>query len=533
MLLRRLSVFAGGWTLGAAETICSGDGAEASDILDVLTQLVGKSLVMVSTQGGEARYTLLETVRQFGRDKLQESGEADNLQRRHRDWYLDFAERADPKLHGHEQDVWLTRLETEHDNLRAALAWSKNTTEGVDRELRLAIALGWFWRMNGDWSEGRRWLEDMLSAGRAADPKLLLKVVGFAGMFAYVQGDIDRMSELVEKRRALLEKVGGEQNATRLRIMEANLAIERGEVERAIPLHEEAVAIARGLDDKWELAHALQNLAEGVRIQGAYPRAARLCTESIKLFEEMGDRWRVSLGLRNMGIASLRQHDYDNAATFYADSIRLRDPAKNRFVVFQGLEGLACIACARGQYLRAARLFGAAKPIHDSLRTIGIHIRVGLGRRRIIRDPDYQVEIDQYVKATRTSLGEQGFSAASAEGGTMTLGQAVEYALASAELEGRAAKQQRASRPKADPLTARECDVARLVARGLTNREIATTLVVSNRTAEAHVQNIRNKLGFNSRAQIAAWAAERGLGGGSETESAGLQTPPSQVRPAT
>ena len=138
--------------------------------------------------------------------------------------------------------------------------------------------------------------------------------------------------------------------------------------------------------------------------------------ESARLFEELGDKWRVSVAFRNMGIVLLRQRDYDCAETFFADSIRLRNPAKNWWVVFQSVEGLACIACARGHYRRAAVLFSAAKQIQESLRST--------------RERDYQAEIDQYVKSTRTSLGEQAFSTAWAAGRAMTLEQAIEYALA-------------------------------------------------------------------------------------------------------
>lgn len=208
-----------------------------------------------------------------------------------------------------------------------------------------------------------------------------------------------------------------------------------------------------------------------------------------------------------MGIGLLRQRKYDAAATFFMDSIRLRDPTKNRWVVFQNLEGLACIAYARGQSKRAAILFGAAKPIQESLQSK--------------RDPDYQVEVDQYRDRTRTSLGEEAFVAAAVEGQVMTLERAVDYALTSAGLEGPTEQRPRSDRSDGDRLTVREREVVRLVARGLTNREIAATLVVSARTAEAHVQNILNKLGFNTRAQVAAWAVERGLKGDQKGEPGG------------
>jgi len=176
--------------------------------------------------------------------------------------------------------------------------------------------------------------------------------------------------------------------------------------------------LAREIGDKWLLAIVLSQLSDSVRAQGDFERAEKLSTESAELFEKVGDKWRVSMERRNLGIVLLRQRDYDRAAAAYADSLLLRDPAKNPWVSYQSLEGLACIACARGHHRRAAILFGAANSLQELLRSR--------------RDQDYQVEINQYVKATRTSLGERAFAAAWAEGRAMPLEleQAIEYALA-------------------------------------------------------------------------------------------------------
>ena len=154
-LLRRLSVFAGGWTLDAAEAVCSGNRIETVEVLDLLAQLVDRSLVAVDREDAEARYRLLDTVRQYAREKLQDSGEETEVHGRHREWFLDLAERTEPELLGPEQGVWLARLEAEHDNLRAALTWSQQEEEGGEAGLRLAGALGRFWWMRGHLTEGR------------------------------------------------------------------------------------------------------------------------------------------------------------------------------------------------------------------------------------------------------------------------------------------------------------------------------------------------------------------------------------------
>ena len=518
-LFRRLSVFAGGFTMEAAENIGAGNGVGKRDILDLLTRLVDKSLVVFDERNGQARYRLPESVRQYGRERLQESGEANDVQRRHRDWHLDLAERAESQSRGHDQDAWLDRLETEHDNMRAALAWSKSAEEGVEAWLRLAGALSWFWYANGHWSEGRRWLEDALSHGEAPEPSILFEVVREAWTLAYAQADFERMRELREKFMALSERLDNKESSIIARVCMGLQAVELGEPERAIMLLEESVTLARAFGDKWVLALALGQLSYGLNILGNHEDALRLIEESVHLLEDFGDKWRLSVALRNWGTVLLHQHDYDRAATCYADSIRLRDPAKNMWVVFQSLEGLACVASARRQYKRAAVLFGAAKPIQESL----------LSRR----DRDHQIEVEQYAKATRTSLGEEAFVSASTEGRAMTLDQAVQFALAFSGAEKSTGQRLPAKRRDGDLLTVRESDVVRLVARGLTNRAIAATLVVSGRTVDAHVQNILNKLGFSSRAQIAAWAVERGLTGEPEAGTAMPDVRPSQPGRAT
>jgi len=170
VLFRRLSVFAGGWSLEAAEAVCSGNGVDASDILDLLTQLVDKSLVITETRGGEARYRLLETVRQYSQDRLVEAKEAADIRRLHRDWYLDLAEEDKPRRLGLEKAPWLERLETEHDNLRAALEWSLGSGD-PQAGLRLAVAAFRLW-WRGHFDEGRHWLEEGLAANDKS-PSLL------------------------------------------------------------------------------------------------------------------------------------------------------------------------------------------------------------------------------------------------------------------------------------------------------------------------------------------------------------------------
>jgi len=413
-LLRRLSVFAGGWTLEAAEAICSGNGVAASDTLDLLTQLVDKSLVTTETQGGEARSRLLETVRQYGGERLLEAGEADDVQRRHCGWYLDLAERADPMLRGNEQELWLERLATEHDNLRTALAWGRTDTQSAEAWLRLIRALYYFWNVTEHMTEGRHWLEEAVTRGNEADPVILLGILLGAGALAYRQGDHERAGQLTEQALVLSRTLKDKQGVTWALALSGLVVFERDPVQ-ATPLLEESVALARDLGDKWMIGFVLFQLADVPRSLGDYERATALYVESIDLCRQVGDKWRTAVGLLYMGVVSLRQREYSRAGVFFAESLPLCRRG-DLFVTFQCLEGLGCVASARGNYVRAARLFGAAELLRESLRSR--------------RDREYQRDIAEHMNSAQTALGDTAFASAWAEGRALTLAQAIEYALA-------------------------------------------------------------------------------------------------------
>ena len=388
---------------------------EADQVLDVLTSLVDKSLVLAEMQRGEARYRLLETVRQYGGDRLEESGESGDRKRRHLAWYLGVVERAEPKLRGPEQEPWLDRLETEHDNLRAALAWGRRDAQSAVAWLRLTGALSFFWWVGEHWTEGRRWAEEALTRRNDADPASLLRIFRCAGGFAFRQGDYDRAGQVAEQMLVLYRTLEDKEGIMRALTMSGLVTLEQRDPASATPLLEESLALSRDVGDKWLIAFQLLQLADTVRALGDYERAMTLGMESIDLCRQVGDRWRTAAGLRAMGIVSLRQRDYGRAAAFYTESLPLCG-RRYRWVSFQCLEGLGCVASARGQHVRAARLFGAAELVRESLRSN--------------RDSDYQPEIDQHINVTQTSMGRASFEAAYAEGQAMTLEQAIEYALA-------------------------------------------------------------------------------------------------------
>jgi len=413
--LRRLSVFAGGFTLDAAEKICAGKEVDKGDILDLLTSLVDKSLVGFSGQDGQERYRLLETIRQYARDRLLESGETEEVRRRHRDWYMVLAEQAAPELHGPRQQLWLGRLEAEHDNLRAALEWSEAEKDGAEAGLRLAGAVQRFWFMHGHWSEGRRWLEGALERSGEAPPSALPKALVGATHLAWRRGDYGLAATLGEKGLDLCRKLGDKVGTALFLRHLGQIAIEQAHYDRATALLEESLKSTNELGIKWSSGIALAQLGLGARDQGDYRKATALYTESLTLFRELGDKFLIAYALRHLGLVLLRQGDYRRAGASFLESLILCREVGDRWVSQECLEGLAQLTSAKGHYEHAARLFGAAEASREIL-----------GYR--FHPPDQACHAASVV-CTHAALGDADFATACAEGRTMTLEQATEYAL--------------------------------------------------------------------------------------------------------
>lgn len=492
VLLRRLAVFAGGFTLEAAETVCAGKEVEASDILDTLADLVEKSLVIFQPQ--EHRYGLLETVRQYGEERLIGSGEASAIRDRHGAYYLGLAEQAGPLLRGPEQRSWLQRLEQEHNNLRSALEWSRTAADGAERLLRLATALWRFWHVHGHWREGRQWLEEALARAPAAASPLRIKALFGAGILANWQQDFALASRLLEESLAMARSLGDNRaTAEALRAL-SQVAFWRGDNERAMALGEECLALFRQIGDPWGISSALRH--EGYQIlirherRHEWSRAVAAFEESLGISRALGDTRGVAWSTAGLGIAARLAKEYKRAEELLKEALSAFRELGDKWGIVSVLLEIGGVAQRRGDTERAARLFGAGQSLRETAGT-----------------PLLPYDAPHYGRQRPAEVGlpQTGFDSPRAEGRAMNLEQAIDYAL------GRTGPFRTGRGSPADLLTPRERDVAALIARGLTNREIADQLVITERTAETHVQHILNKLGINSRAQIAAWAATHGL----------------------
>ncbi len=419
-LLRRLSVFAGGWTLEAVEAVCTGDGVDATEILDLMTELVFKSLVLMDAPEGQPRYRLLETIRQYGRDRLDESGETSGVRKRHLHWYLRLAEQAEPELTGADQSMWLDRLEEEHDNLRAALEWSKAAPESGDVGLRLARGLWLFWYVRGHYSEGRAWLETMLARSRGASASERAKALTGTGFLAYRQGDYSGSIRFCTESLNAFRALGDQSGMAQVLYVMGLVAEHQGDYDRAKSLLMESLDLGTQAGDKRRMAISLNTIGEVARCQGDYAAARVSYEESLALRRDVGDKRGIAIALGNLGHVALYQTDYERAAMLFKEALGLARQLVDKLGIAEYLAGLGGVAAAERRYGRAARLLGAA----DHL----------LGVLGTFFEPPDRVEYERSIAATRTGLDEAAFAAAWAEGRGMTLDQAIQHALSDEDL---------------------------------------------------------------------------------------------------
>ena len=457
-VLRRLSAFPGGCVLEAAEAVCSGNGVEITEVLDLLTQLVDKSVVIVEAKMGEARYRLLETVRQYGRDRLREAGEDTETAARHRDWFLALAEPAEEGLRGPAQQSWLKRLDAEHDNLRAALEWSKTVDGGAEGGLRIATALTYFWHLRGHIKEARKWLAALLSTATGAPASLRARALCAAGIIAWRLSEYGEASRWLEESLTLcaetqdtrtsgmalhflahVAKSTGDFDQAARRFEESldqfnrlqdqwgralslsclgSVVSRQGDYGRAKALLDESLALFTKVGDRLQAADALFSLAKIAEALGEYERAMQLAQESLEIGRTMGNRITIAAGLAAMGLAALRQGAVERAVALLRESLRLRTELADREGIASCLALLGAAALEQGQPSHAAWLIAAA----DTLRaTIGAAIRpAGYDR-------------DRLMSTLRNRLGEAEFELASAEGRAMSLDQAIQFALSPAD----------------------------------------------------------------------------------------------------
>jgi non-specific serine/threonine protein kinase len=502
-LLRRLTVFAGGWTLEAAEAVCAGDGLASEEVLDLLSELTAKSLVQTQEHTEEVRYRFLESIREYAAEKLRDAGEEPLLRGRHRDWFLSLAERAEPQLRGPHSVSWLDRLERERDNLRAALGWCVERAE-AEPGLRLAGALARFWLVRGPYREVRGTLTELLTVPSALErsgPALAAraKALDAAGRLAMRQDDRAAADAYFQEGLEIDCQLGDRRGLAVALFQIGHVARVRGEYPVARSRFDEARRIFEALGDSYWLAQTHQDLGVAAFFQGHLATAREEYETSLALYKQLGDELGIVSALNDLGEVALLDGELESARSFLSSSLAMARRLDDKERIAMALAGLAGLAAAQGRATRALHLEAAALALNDAT-----------GQRN---SPAWYAMVERWLEPARRALGADAAAAAQAAGQAIPLDEAIECALAADDPVGDEAARHVASQaPRAaSVLSRRELDVTALVARGMTNRQIADELVIAEGTAANHIKHILNKLALDSRVQIAAWAVEQGL----------------------
>jgi predicted ATPase len=460
-LFRHLSVFAGGWTFAAAEAVCPD-----LDVLNFLTKLIDKSLVIMdaAVQESATRYHLSETIRQYASEKLLEAGESQGAHARHIDYFLKFAEASEPLLDGPQELEWLSRLEMDYENLRAALEWAMKND--IIIALRLGTALPPFWNRHGYVIEGHRMLSEAVARAKALPPAqgnaaaertaILVRALNAIGLLGFSKGDFLGAVQVFEEVVALARQIGEKRSLSQALSYLVNASVYLGFGERGYSLAEEALQLARELGDKSLLGMALINMAGTVAMEKGNSRTAQAYgEEGLQLLKEQGNQWAIAYALLGMGRFAARLGNYAEARARFEDCLplyaKLNDRHRtimvqseaahlerrqghiaqakplyretilewqnlgHRAAIAHELECLAMIAKAQEEEQRAARLFGAAEALRDNI--------------NIPMTPLERVEYEREVNDLHTNMEEATFAKSWAEGRTMSMEQAIALAI--------------------------------------------------------------------------------------------------------
>jgi predicted ATPase/DNA-binding CsgD family transcriptional regulator len=545
-LFRRLCVFVGGMTLAAVEAVSAALGEQPGAVLDGIASLIDRSLLRQSEPEGEQpRFVMLETIREYGWEALEALGEAEATRQAHAAYYLALAEEAAPRLLGPQLAQWMRRLELEHDNLRAAIDWLLERGEAA-LALRMGASLAVFWELHYSLHEGWNVLSRALVGSEDVAVPVRARGLVVAGWMAILLGHFERAEVLCQEGLALFRAIGdtwgmghalfrlamcadqrGDLAAARSRYQEsivfnreagnkmllawslsldAWLALSQGEYAGAHAGLEESLAMFRDIGSRHFEPMALANLGEILFLQGDTTTARLLLEQSCSLFRELGNEPRIPWPLIIWGGVLMAEGDLAGARALCEESLILLSRVnfgQSFLLIAAALEGLAAVAAALGESTWAARLLGRAEAQRETIKTP--------------LPPRYRANYEQAVALAHSQLAEPSFAAAWAEGRALTLEQVV-VARGPVTIPEPLPTSQPAAPPpeKSFPsspagLTAREGEVLRLVAQGLTDAQVAQKLIISPRTVNTHLTSIYNKLGVDSRTAATRFAFEQKL----------------------
>lgn len=553
MLFRRLSVFRGGWTLAAAERVCGYDEVAIEDVLELLTSLVAKSMVVADQAAdSQRRFHYLETIHDYAARKLGAAGEETVLRERHLDYFLDWAETNGPRIDSAEQVTWVARFGNEHANLLGALDWAARQDASANRALQLAAACGTYWRTSCFQTGGRSHLEAVLQLPPNQEPTLTrARALFWAGALAYQQSDFNAARPPLEEALAIGRDLGPEGQLITARALDwlGEVATETGDYDAALPMFEESLSISRAIGYERGIANMLMQLGWAAMRVGDYDQATPLINESVDRMRVLGEPRRLAMALGGLGELATRHDDLAAAERYLQDSLDKYSAIGDQWGAAATLGSLGWVALKQRQFQRMRHYLSQSIELRREIGEVGglawcleklgeatvvqandipaaarrpmqqraVYILATAAalrsKHRALSDPADLPRYEELLRQLRQAMGDSAFEAAWSKGQAMEPSAAVELALNPVEpgTDEAALTAGQAARMKHGGLSPRERETAVLIAQGKTNREIAAALTVREKTVETYVTRILNKLGFDSRVQVATWAMRAGL----------------------
>ncbi|MFJ1709812.1 ATP-binding protein [Kitasatospora sp. NPDC088346] len=498
LLWARASVFAQSFDLYAAEQVCGDETLPADGVLDLVTGLVDQSVLVAERNSDGVRYRLLDTLAHYGRDRLREAGEEDTLRRRHRDLYLSLSRRLEADWFGPRQVERSGQMRAEHANIRAALDYCFTTPGESATGMAMLNALLYHWLGGGHLTEGRHWFSRALQLYSESTLERSIAQL-HASVLASRQGDSAAALRALEECRRIAEDQGIEFLVAHATGAAGYAALAENDPQSALAGLQEAMQQLRRMEVPPESYMYMLVLTALARLPlGEFDRAAEAAEEVRRISSRVGERWFLAEALTVLASVEFGRGEMVTAAEHAVNATRIGWSFGDAPTVGLAVRVLAWVALAAGDHRRGAVLTGVCR---------GVQHRTGLADHV---PSVFDDTIERLRAAATASLGTSGFQAAFDTGAGFDLGQAVAFALGTDTGDESAEEPTTAGER---PLTKREQQVAELVAAGMSNKQIAQSLVIGQRTAESHVDHILAKLGFSSRAQIAAWAT-RSAGNG-------------------
>jgi non-specific serine/threonine protein kinase len=489
----RAGIFAGSFDLDALAAVSDAD--DLPHLLDLVDTLVEANLLrQADLEAPEARFRMLETIREHALECAAQDADAVQLRQRHAAYYAELAEQAEPRLTGPEGQAWLARLERERDNIRAALRWAIDAAPS-DLALRLVGALHRFWFIRADFIEGERWFTAALQFQTDA-PRLRAKALMGAGTMSARLGRHLAARQYYEECLALFRIADDRAGIANALNSLGNITYDLGEHTAAGELYRDSLAMWREVGERRGISVALNNLGNVALLQGDYSAAAAAYEESVQLRRELGDRHGVATTVNNFADLELRRGNPSRARVLASEALSLCHSLGDRLGTAYAALILADEAVQAGHVERGVRLLAGVD-----------HVCELLGATRAA---DEQARFQRVLGSVAGRLADAEFEACWAAGTALSPGELVREALTADDAPSSRAAPEPPRLPDSG-LTEREREVLILVGRGLSNRQIAGALMISESTAAVHVKHILHKLGCTSRAQAAVWAVQHGL----------------------